>query len=188
LPSAEAIAAHAPSTKKEKDAVFGARRLQLAALIPWLLTGQSAAAHPHLWVTLRGEIVFSPDGKIDSLRYVWAFDESLTASVTTRTSETTTTREELASLAQANIDALKNSRFFTRAISDGHELKFASPEDYWMSLEKGLLTLHFALPFAGQIKPVLFELDIVDPSYFTDIKLAEHIPFVLINAPPQCTL
>ena len=38
------------------------------------------------------------------------------------------------------------------------------------------------------MNPARLELGIYDPSYFTDIKLAENTPVVLVGAPKRCRL
>jgi ABC-type uncharacterized transport system substrate-binding protein len=35
----------------------------------------SAQAHPHVWVTMKTEIVFTSDGKITGVRQEWPYDE-----------------------------------------------------------------------------------------------------------------
>ena len=54
-----------------------ARRPALAVLLAALfaLAPAVAAAHPHVWVTVRSKIGFSPDGKVVSVTHDWVFDE-----------------------------------------------------------------------------------------------------------------
>jgi len=153
-----------------------------------LFCSQKAAAHPHILVKMKGEIVFAPDGSLTSVRYAWAFDESLSTSVAREVGDASLTREGLASLAQVNIDVLRESGYYTRVRADGEEQKFGAPEDYWLTFEEGVLTLRFTLPFKSAIKPACLELEIYDPGYFTDIKLADNSPVTMINAPSQCKL
>jgi len=35
----------------------------------------SAHAHPHIWITMRTEVVYAPDGRTTGLRHTWAFDD-----------------------------------------------------------------------------------------------------------------
>ena len=44
-----------------------------------LLIASPAAAHPHVWATVRSEIVFGPDHRITGIRHAWTFDEFYTA-------------------------------------------------------------------------------------------------------------
>src|SRR6516162_11105319 len=43
----------------------------------WLLvcTATSAFAHPHVWVTIKSELVYAPDGSITAIRHAWTFDD-----------------------------------------------------------------------------------------------------------------
>ena len=163
------------------------RYIASIALALCLLPGDQVSAHPHVWVVMRGEVVFAPNGSLTGVRYTWAFDESLSASVAREAGTSPLTREGLAPLAQVNIDTLRDSEFFTRAKADGTEQKFGAPEDYWLAFEEGVLTLHFTLPFKSPLRPRRLELEIHDPSYFTDIQLDEKDPFTLVNAPGHCT-
>jgi ABC-type uncharacterized transport system substrate-binding protein len=169
-----------------RRAVKPRRFATVLALI--FLLAPNANAHPHVWVVMRAEILFALDGSITAMRHTWAFDESLSASVARELGSTAPTREALAQLAQVNIDALKESGFFIRSRADGEDQKFQAPEDYWLAFEEGTLTLHFTLPFESPVNPARLELGIYDPSYFTDIKLAENTPVVLVGAPKRCRL
>ena len=49
-------------------------RLVLAALAV-LLVASAALAHPHVWVTMKSELVYAADGSITGIRHAWTFDE-----------------------------------------------------------------------------------------------------------------
>ena len=34
-----------------------------------------AIAHPHVWVTIKSELLYAPDGSITAIRHAWAFDD-----------------------------------------------------------------------------------------------------------------
>src|ERR1051326_3574824 len=36
-------------------------------------TAVSASAHPHVWVTMRSELFYTPDGKVAGIRHAWTF-------------------------------------------------------------------------------------------------------------------
>src|ERR1700744_2770229 len=61
-------------TIRRTDALVGALLLCLAS--------GAALAHPHVWITVRTQIVFSPDGKVASLVHDWVFDEMYSAFAT----------------------------------------------------------------------------------------------------------
>src|SRR4051812_30956153 len=35
----------------------------------------AAQAHPHVWVTMKSELVYAPDGKATGVRHAWTFDD-----------------------------------------------------------------------------------------------------------------
>lgn len=51
----------------------------LAAMAGILLGALPASAHPHVWVTMRAEVVYAPDGKVTGIRHAWTFDDMFSA-------------------------------------------------------------------------------------------------------------
>src|ERR1700726_2648601 len=122
---------------------------RLLALL--LLTGalalgaRVAEAHPHVWITATSELIYAADGSITGVRHAWTFDD-LFSTYALQGIETKTkgvyTREELASLAQTNVESLKEYGFFTFAKADGKKEKFQEPVDYFLEYKDAALTLH----------------------------------------------
>jgi ABC-type uncharacterized transport system substrate-binding protein len=157
-----------------------------------LLAGGSAAeAHPHVWVTARSELVYAPDGSLTGVRYAWTFDDMFSSyalqGVETRT-KGVYTREELAPLAQTNVEALKEFDYFSFAKADGKKQQFVEPVDYFMDAKDGLLTLHFMLPLKTPVRSRELSLDVYDPTFFVDFKLADQEGAKLVGAPATCQL
>jgi ABC-type uncharacterized transport system substrate-binding protein len=96
------------------------------------------------------------------------------------------THEELAPLAQTNVESLKEFGFFTFAKADGKKQKFEEPVDYFLEYKDGLLVLHFTLPLKTPVKPKELALEVFDPSFFVDFKLADKDPVRLVGAPATC--
>jgi ABC-type uncharacterized transport system substrate-binding protein len=86
-----------------------------------------AEAHPHVWIVAKSEVMYAPDGSITGMRHAWTFDEMFTTyalqGIATKT-KGVYTREELAPLAQTNVESLKEFNFFTFAKADGKKTKF----------------------------------------------------------------
>ena len=61
-------------------------------------------------------------------------------------------REQLAPLAQTNIESLKEFDYFTFAKADGKKEKFMEPVDYYLEFKDDALTLHFMLPAKAPFK------------------------------------
>jgi ABC-type uncharacterized transport system substrate-binding protein len=96
------------------------------------------------------------------------------------------THEELAPLAQTNVESLKEFGFFTFAKADGKKQKFEEPVDYFLEYKGGLLVLHFTLPLKTPVRPKVLALEVFDPTFFVDFKLADKDPIRLVGAPEAC--
>ena len=77
---------------------------------PSRLAQPPAQAHPHVWITATSELVYAPDGSITGVRHAWTFDDMFSTyalqGIETKT-KGVYTREELAPLAQVNVESLK---------------------------------------------------------------------------------
>ena len=168
-------------------------KIVLAGLIAAVAASSSALAHPHVWVTVRSEVVYSPDGTITAIRHVWTFDDMFSAyslRAIEHKTEGVFTREELAPLAETNLTSLKEYDYFNYAKVDGDKGNdaFSDPVDYWLEYKDSALTLHFTLPLKTPILARKFELDLYDPEFFISFDFAENDPVSLVNAPAQCAL
>jgi ABC-type uncharacterized transport system substrate-binding protein len=150
----------------------------------------AAQAHPHVWVTAASELIFAADGSVTGVRHAWTFDDMFSTyalqGITTR-KKGVYTREELAPLAQTNMESLKEFAFFTFAKVDNKKQKFADPVDYYLEYKDAALVLHFTLPFKAPIRVKQLALEIFDPSYFVDFSLQKKDPIRLVGAPATCT-
>ena len=97
----------------------------IAAVMAALAT--PALAHPHLWVKSSSEVIYAADGTITGVRHAWTFDDMFSA-YALQGLETKTkgvyTREDLAPLAQTNVESLKEYAFFTFAKAAGKKQRF----------------------------------------------------------------
>jgi ABC-type uncharacterized transport system substrate-binding protein len=166
-------------------------RIVASALTGLLIAGGAAAAHPHVWVTMKSAVVYGPDGSITGVRHAWTFDDMYSAFATQgleskKKGEFTT--EELKPLAQVNVESLKEYDFFTFAKANGKNVTFVDPVDYHLEFnaKDTLLTLHFVLPLKAPLKAKTLNLEVFDPSYFVDFALAEKDPVSLEKAPEGC--
>jgi len=163
--------------------------LALAALV--LFAAAPAQAHPHVWVTMKSDIVYGADGSVTGVRHAWTFDDMFSVFATQgleAKEKGKFTREELAPLAQVNIESMKEYEYFTIAHANGKQLEFTTPVDYWLEFNDGLLTLHFTLPLSSPVKAADFQVEMYDPTWFVDFTFAEKDPAHLVGAPTACTL
>ena len=163
----------------------------LAAGAGLVLAVNSAAAHPHVWVVSKSVVVYAPDGTVVGVRHSWAFDDMYSAFATQGLEQKTKgefTREELQSLAQVNVESLKEYDFFTFAKLDGKKAVFADPADYHLEFNSKdtVLTLHFLLPLKAPVKAKALSFEVFDPSYFVDFQFADKDPLALDGAPAGC--
>jgi len=156
-----------------------------------LALASNAAAHPHVWVAARSEVVFTPDGKVAGLRHAWEFDEMYSAFAVQGLGRNgkPPTREELAPLAKTNIESLAEFDYFTFAKQNGARLKFGAPQNASLEAnEKNIVTLHFFLPLETPVaaqKPFTFQ--VYDPTYFVAFGFEKDAPITLAKPPPGCS-
>ena len=166
------------------------RCLALVLLAGTLVFGpQAAQAHPHVWITSTSELIYAPDGSITGVRHAWTFDDMFSTYALQGIESKTKgvySHEELAPLAQTNVESLKEFGYFTFAKADGKKQKFIEPVDYFLDYKDGLLILHFTLPLQTPVKSKELALEVFDPTFFVDFKLADKDPVKLVGAPAAC--
>jgi ABC-type uncharacterized transport system substrate-binding protein len=165
-----------------------------AALAALAMTIAAASAHPHVWVTMKSELVFAPDGSVTGVRHAWTFDDMFSVFATQGLEAKTKgefTREELAPLAEVNVTSLKEYDYFTYAKANGKKIEFNDPAaGYYLDYDKKetVLTLHFLLPLKQPVKAKDITLEVFDREFFVDFSFAEKDPAKLVGAPAQCKL
>jgi ABC-type uncharacterized transport system substrate-binding protein len=167
-------------------------RIQTAALAAGLslLAATAATAHPHVWVTLKSDLVFAPDGTVVAVKHAWTFDEMFSAFATQgldKDNDGKFSREELADLAEVNVTSLEEFNYFSVAKSGGADVGFDKPKDYWLESDKdNVLTLNFTLPLKTKAPKGDLTLDVYDPTFFVDLSYAESDAVKLSGAPAGC--
>ena len=160
-----------------------------------LVMGCSAAcAHPHVWVTVKSDLVYGQDGSVTAVRHAWTFDDMFSTFATQGIEgkkKGEFTRQELAPLAAVNVDSLKEYDFFTYATANGKAVEFNEPEaGYYLDFDpkETVLTLHFTLPLKTPVKAKDLTLEVYDREFFVDFSFAEKDPVKLVGAPAHCKL
>jgi ABC-type uncharacterized transport system substrate-binding protein len=166
----------------------------LATFTGLALMGTAASAHPHVWVTMKSELVYAPDGSVTGVRHAWTFDDMFSVFATQgleAKKKGEFTREELAPLAEVNVTSLKEYDFFTQATANGKKVEFNEPPaGYYLDFnpKDTVLTLHFTLPLKEPVKAKDITIEIFDREFFVDFSFAEKDPAKLVGAPVQCKL
>jgi ABC-type uncharacterized transport system substrate-binding protein len=167
------------------------RLLGLLLAAAFALGATAAQAHPHVWITASSELIYAADGSISGVRHAWTFDDMFSTyalqGIETKT-KGVYSREELKSLAQTNVESLKEFGFFTFAKADGKKEKFQEPVDYFLEYKDAALTLHFILPLKTPVKPKQLVVEVFDPAFFIDFKYADKNPITLVGAPASCQM
>ncbi len=163
----------------------------LALIFVGLAAPSPAAAHPHVWITTKSQILYAPDGSVSGVRHAWTFDDMFSTYAVQGIEPKVRgsySREELAPLAQTNVESLKEFGFFTFAKADGSKQRFLEPVDYFLDYKDSLLTLHFTLPAKTPFKARQLVLEVFDRAFFIDFKYADKDPVTLSGAPADCKL
>jgi len=156
-----------------------------------LVSNVAACAHPHVWVVVKSEVLFSADGKITGIRHAWTFDEMYSAFATQGlgTDGKPPTSEQLQQLAKVNVDSLVEFDFFTHTKQGSKKPEFGAPIDYSLDVDANeVITLHFTLPFKTPVdakKP--FSFQVYDPTYFVSFAFEKGAAAKLIGPPPGCS-
>ena len=165
--------------------------LAFAVSTSFALANTPALAHPHVWVTVKSELVYAPDGAITGVRHAWTFDDmysSYAIQGIEAKQKGSYTRDELAPIATENITSMKESDYFTFVNADGKKTAMGDPVDYWLEYKDEMLTLYFLLPLATPTKTRDLKLEVFDPEFFIDFELAAADPVRLAGAPAMCKL
>ena len=155
------------------------------------LAASAAEAHPHVWITAKSELIYAPDGTVTGVRHAWTFDDMFSTYALQGIEAKTKgaySREELASLAQTNVESLKEFAYFTFAKADGKKERFLEPVDYFLEYKDAALTLHFTLPAKTPFKARQLALEVFDPAFFIDFQFADKDPIKLVGAPADCKM
>jgi ABC-type uncharacterized transport system substrate-binding protein len=161
------------------------------AAVTVLTWGAPALAHPHVLITARAEILFGAGAEITAIRHIWQFDPAFSAYAMQgydANNDGMITIAELAPLAQINVESLSEYGFFTWLTSAGVNPGFLDPDEYWLDVYGGQLTLFYTLPLEAPL-PVagVATLEVYDPEYFVAFTFDPVNPVALIGAPAGCS-
>ena len=162
-----------------------------AALVFALAAAAPAAAHPHVWVTVRSQLAFTPDGKIAAVVHDWVFDEMYSSFATQGLAKPgeLVKREQFEPLARENAGGLAEAGYFTTLKIGGKAVEFGSVTDYWMEERPDhLVAFHVTVPLKEPTRPSkLLTLRVADPEFFIDFEYDDKSPVTLVSAPAGCS-
>jgi ABC-type uncharacterized transport system substrate-binding protein len=174
----------------------GARRLRAAVALQGaalMFVPLHAGAHPHVWITVKGEIVFEPDQTITEIRYNWSFDEAYSAYAVLglgKAANGNITSEELKNTSIVNAQAFQEAQYFTFVTTDGSKIGFSGASDYRLGYDNGRLNLAFRLHLQNPIPASHnFEIKIYDPTFFVSLTLSGAEDAIkAVNLPYGCAM
>lgn len=179
---------HASGITEGSPLTRHAHLMALSGLLLAAIAAGPAAAHPHVFVTAKAEIVFAADGSVQAIRNRWSFDEAYSAYITQgldKNGDGKLTSDELAELAKINVESLPDVEFFTAAKLNGRKQEFGTPGEQVMSYDNKVLTLVFTLPLKTPAKVRSFGIEIGDPTYFVAFNIVDEPDAVVTKGAPQ---
>jgi ABC-type uncharacterized transport system substrate-binding protein len=178
---------------KRTDLLGGGRghwRIAALGLALEMATAAPAGAHPHVWITVKSKIAFTPDGKVGAVIHDWVFDEMYSSFETQGLAPPgqLVTREQFAPLARENAGSLADIGYFTTLKIGGKTADFGSVTDYWMQERPDhLVEFHVTLPLKTPMPLTKFlTLRVADPEFFIDFEFDDKDPVKLVSAPAGC--
>lgn len=149
-----------------------------------------AAAHPHVFVDARADIVFDDEGRMTEISHAWQFDQAFSEFAVQGLDANDDGKldgNELKPLAEINVTSLREFEFFSYLTIGSDRAILLPPEKYWLEFENGRLTLFFTLPLEKpRVVAAYAMLEVFDREYFVEFGFPEDQPVRLVGAPAGC--
>ena len=163
------------------------RSLAAAVLIGFGAT--SVAAHPHVWINNRTDVIFNDQGLITGIAVEWDFDKEYTKIAIEgldANDDGYYSAGELQLLATENIKALKDYDYFVYMRDDKKKLAYQEVTEYGQVHSNDVLKMYFTVPLAEPIDPktTKFNYAIYDPSFFIAIDYPDQSAVSAIGKRP----
>ena len=171
-------------------------RLAVLVAASAVLPAGQAQAHPHVWATIKTDLLYAADGSVTGVRHAWTFDDMFSAFATMGIKAKTKGQFTPRGIAAARQGQCRFAQGFRllhlRHHADGVKDKnaFNDATDYWLDYDPKatVLTLHFTLPFKKPVKAKVLKIQVYDPEFFIDFAFAKKNPVELVGAPPWCAV
>jgi ABC-type uncharacterized transport system substrate-binding protein len=161
-----------------------------AGLAAMAATVSPAAAHPHVWIEMRSDVVFNDQGLITAMNLMWTFDDgyaqmALDGLDTNR--DGVYSPSELDPLTKENIASLKDYGFFTVMRYNGAKQALGEVTEFGQIYSNDKLQLHLQVPLATPVDPTKgeFVAKVYDPDFFIAMDYAKDEPVTVIGAMPK---
>ena len=165
------------------------RYIVMAALMAGL-PGSQAMAHPHVWIEMQSDVVFTDDGLIKGVDLEWTFDDGYTQMALDGLDvdgDGLYSQDELAPLTKENIESLKDYEYFTVMRVNGEQQKIGEVTDFGQIWSNNKLTLHFQVPLEKPVDPRKneFMVKVYDPEFFIAIDYVTENPVDIVGKMPE---
>ena len=152
--------------------------------------GQPAQAHPHVWIEMQSDVVFTDDGLIKGVDLEWTFDDGYTQMALDGLDvdgDGLYSQAELAPLTKENIASLKDYEYFTVMRANGEQQKIGEVTDFGQIWSNNKLTLHLQVPLEKPIDPKKdeFAFKVYDPEFFIAIDYVAADPVDVVGKMPE---
>ncbi len=161
------------------------RRGIVVVLFGFLATVCDAAAHPHIFVEHKMEMLFDKSG-LTGVRMTWAFDELY--STTLRTDYTSSkkgpiTPKDIQNLRDQHFAPVAGKRFFTGAKINDERIKLTEFKDFTASFVNNKAVYTFTIPLTTPNPKAdnKLELAVFDPEWFIDFELDNSVPVKTVD-------
>ena len=158
------------------------------------VSSAQVSAHPHVWIEMRSDVVFTDDGLIKGVNLEWTFDDAYTQVALDGLDldgDGTYSQAELAPLTKENIASLKDYEYFAVMRANGEQQKIGEVTDFGQIWSNNKLTLHLQVPLEKPIDPKKdeFVFKVYDPEFFIAIDYVKDDPVdVAGKMPESCKL
>ena len=144
-----------------------------------------AAAHPHVFVDARLEVVADDSGNVTALQNVWRFDEFFTSSVILdydTNMDNQLTGDELTEIGETVRQSLGEYGYYTQINDNGEDVPLATPDVIHADMMDGQLLLIFSAKPSRPIKLAgHLTFGIYDASMYTAIDFQRDADLVTIG-------
>ncbi|WP_420563027.1 DUF1007 family protein [Thalassobaculum sp.] len=136
------------------------------------LGAREAAAHPHVWIDLRTNVVMDDQGRVSAIAQEWLFDPIYSAYVLGGMDpQSDKARKALDDLLAESMANLREYDYFMRVRADGERLSLDDARDASAEMRGDRMLYRFTVPVADPKDPRGHDLDVAvfDPTYYIEM-------------------
>ena len=138
-----------------------------------LLPAGPALAHPHIWIEMDSDLVFTPEGAVRGLAVTWRFDEMYSIFATEGFDSDGDGTPDAARLDELAADMMQNLSaydYFTHIRVGGKPAALQPPGGIEVSYADGRLEARFTVSLSEPADPAAgIRYGVFDPTYYVEI-------------------